>query len=54
MLTERVGKVEKLLALTPRPASTAKDTVVENAELKAELDKGLRGTQKVLGLEVTS
>jgi myosin heavy subunit len=53
-LVGRMEKMEKLMALAPRPASTDKQTVIENTELKAEIDKGLRGTQKVLGLEVKS
>jgi len=51
-LTERMVKVEKLLALTPRPASTAKDTVVENTAIANEIDKSLRGEKTVLGLPV--
>jgi hypothetical protein len=51
-LVGRMEKMEKLMALAPRPASTDKATVIKSAEVKAEIDEGLRGTKKVLGVEV--
>ena len=51
-LEERLLKMEKLIALTPRPASTAKETAVVNAGIKNEIDKSLRGKKTVLGVEV--
>jgi hypothetical protein len=51
-LEARLLKIEKLMALTPRPASTAKETAVENATVKNEIDKSLRGQKTVLGIPV--
>ena len=51
-LEARLLKIEKLMALTPRPASTAKETAVDNAVVKNEIDKSLRGQKTVLGIPV--
>lgn len=51
-LVERLAKVEKFIALTPRVASTDKETVVERAAVKNEIDKSLRGEKTVLGIPV--
>jgi hypothetical protein len=51
-LEERLLKMEKLMAMTPRAASTDKKTVVENAAIKNEIDKSLRGDKTVLGISV--
>jgi hypothetical protein len=51
-LEARLLKIEKLMALTPRAASTAKETAVDNAAVKNEIDKSLRGQKTVLGIPV--
>lgn len=51
-IVTRLEAVEKMMALTPRAASSAKETAVENAAVKNELDKGLRGQKMQLGAAV--
>lgn len=51
-LTARMEKMEKLVAMTPRAASTAKETAVDKAVIKREIDKSLRGEKTVLGVKV--
>jgi hypothetical protein len=55
-LGDRLAKVEKLVALTPRAASTAKETRVSESEdtlkIKRELEKSQHGQKLVLGVPV--
>jgi hypothetical protein len=51
-LVDRVASVESLFKQRPRAASSAKETTVENDELKTEIKKGAEGQKTLLGFPV--
>jgi hypothetical protein len=51
-LIDRVDKVESLFKQRPRAASSAKETIVENDELKSQIKKGAEGQKTLLGFPV--
>jgi hypothetical protein len=53
-LIDRVDKVESLFKQRPRAASSAKETIVENDELKSQIKKGAEGQKTLLGFPVKS